>query len=119
MSTCFRCPYDGPIAAQRAIALCEAVAGAGVDEVVVSDTLGDAGPRQIVAVCGPLLDGLGPGRLALHLHEKRRDPLVGRGVVDQKKAIFRASPEQDAVDAAHQIVVRIVDRNNYIDHGLP
>jgi hydroxymethylglutaryl-CoA lyase len=36
---------------------------------VVSDTLGDADPRQVVAVCRPLVSSLGADRLALHLHD--------------------------------------------------
>lgn len=68
VSTCFRCPYDGPVPVERAIATLEEVARAGVDEVVVSDTLGDALPDQIEAVCGPLLERIGVDRVALHLH---------------------------------------------------
>jgi hydroxymethylglutaryl-CoA lyase len=69
VSTCFRCPYDGPVAPERALAALIAVAEAGVDEVVVSDTLGDATPDQIASVCAPLLDRIGPERVALHLHD--------------------------------------------------
>jgi hydroxymethylglutaryl-CoA lyase len=69
VSTCFRCPYDGPVAPSQALAMLRAVAGAGVDEVVVSDTLGDATPEQVEAVCAPLLRAIGPERVALHLHD--------------------------------------------------
>jgi hydroxymethylglutaryl-CoA lyase len=69
VSTCFRDPYDGPVAPARAVEACQRVAAAGVDEVVVSDTLGDADPRQVVAVCQPLISSLGADRLALHLHD--------------------------------------------------
>jgi hydroxymethylglutaryl-CoA lyase len=69
VSTCFRDPYDGPVAPGRAVEACQRIAAAGVDEVVVSDTLGDADPRQIVAVCQPLVGSLGADRLALHLHD--------------------------------------------------
>jgi hydroxymethylglutaryl-CoA lyase len=69
VSTCFRCPYDGPVAPRQALAMLEAVADAGVDEVVVSDTLGDATPAQVEALCAPLLARLGTGRVALHLHD--------------------------------------------------
>lgn len=68
VSTCFRCPYDGPVPVARALAALDAVAAAGVDEVVVSDTLGDATPDQVEAICSPLLKQLGPARVALHLH---------------------------------------------------
>lgn len=69
VSTCFRCPYDGPVDPARALAALLEVAEVGVDEVVVSDTLGDATPDQVEAVCAPLLDRIGPDRVALHLHD--------------------------------------------------
>jgi hydroxymethylglutaryl-CoA lyase len=69
VSTCFRCPYDGDVPRSRAIEALLAVAAAGVDEVVVSDTLGDADPRKVVDVCGPVLAELGAERVALHLHD--------------------------------------------------
>ncbi|HEV8634581.1 MAG TPA: hydroxymethylglutaryl-CoA lyase [Chloroflexota bacterium] len=69
VSTCFRCPYDGDVPRSRAIEALLAVAAAGVDEVVVSDTLGDADPRRVVDVCGPVLAELGAERVALHLHD--------------------------------------------------
>jgi hydroxymethylglutaryl-CoA lyase len=71
VSTCFHCPYDGPVAPERALAVLDAVAEAEVDEVVVSDTLGDAGPAQVVALCEPMLRSVGRDRLALHLHDTR------------------------------------------------
>jgi hydroxymethylglutaryl-CoA lyase len=69
VSTCFHCPYDGPVPPAQAIEACWRLATTTVDEVVISDTLGDADPRQIAAVCRPLLADVGPGRLALHLHD--------------------------------------------------
>ncbi len=69
VSTCFHCPYDGPITPLQAITTVNAVVQAGVDEAVVSDTLGDADPRQIVAVCRPLVGQLDRCSLALHLHD--------------------------------------------------
>lgn len=82
VSTCFHCPYDGPVPVERALAALEAVARAGVDEVVVSDTLGGATPDQIEAVCGPLLDRIGAGRVALHLHDTH-----GRAVACADRAL--------------------------------
>ena len=69
VSTCFRCPYDGPVSVEQALAALDAVAAADVDEVVISDTLGDADPSQVAALCEPMLRSIGSGRLALHLHD--------------------------------------------------
>lgn len=69
VSACFTCPFEGPVPPARAIDSLLAVAAAGVDEVVISDTLGDAAPRAITAVCRPVLAELGASRLALHLHD--------------------------------------------------
>jgi len=82
VSTCFRCPYDGPVPPERALALLDAVAQTGVDEVVVSDTLGDATPEQVEALCRPLLDRYGPERVALHLHDT-----AGRALACAKRAL--------------------------------
>jgi hydroxymethylglutaryl-CoA lyase len=71
VSTCFRCPYDGPVAPAQAVRVLDEVAGGEVDEVVVSDTLGDADPAQVAAVCEPMLRSVGAERLALHLHDTR------------------------------------------------
>jgi hydroxymethylglutaryl-CoA lyase len=69
VSTCFRCPYDGEVPPARAIEALLEVATAEIDQVVVSDTLGDADPRQIADVCAPVLAEVGADRVALHLHD--------------------------------------------------
>jgi hydroxymethylglutaryl-CoA lyase len=69
VSTCFRCPYDGEVPPARAIEALLEVATAEVDQVVVSDTLGDADPRQVADVCTPVLAEVGADRVALHLHD--------------------------------------------------
>jgi len=76
VSACFRCPYDGPVPPEKALAVLEAVAETGVDEVVVSDTLGDATPEQVEALCRPLLERYGPERVALHLHDTKGQALA-------------------------------------------
>jgi hydroxymethylglutaryl-CoA lyase len=82
VSTCFRCPYDGPVPVERALHALEAVAASGVDEVVVSDTLGDATPDQVEAVCAPLLRRISPERVSLHLHDT-----AGRALACAERAL--------------------------------
>lgn len=69
LSTCFVCPFEGDISAARVVELAGRLLALGVDEVVVSDTIGAATPRRIFETLGPLLERMAVDRVALHLHD--------------------------------------------------
>src|SRR5207247_271213 len=64
VSTCFVCPYEGPVAKEKVADVAGALFRLGVDEVSIGDTIGAATPRDVETTCGHLLQ-LFPGhRLA-------------------------------------------------------
>jgi hydroxymethylglutaryl-CoA lyase len=69
LSTCFACPYSGPVAKDRVRALAERLLEMGADEVAISDTLGSAVPTEIMETVGHCLARIPAGALALHLHD--------------------------------------------------
>src|SRR5207244_779075 len=69
VSTCFVCPYEGPVAKEKVADVAGALFRLGVDEVSIGDTIGAATPRDVETTCGYLLQ-LFPGhKLAMHFHD--------------------------------------------------
>ena len=71
LSTCFGCPYEGEVPAERVAILTERLLGLGVFEVAVSDTIGIAHPGQVRRVLDTLLSRVSVTHLALHFHDTR------------------------------------------------
>jgi hydroxymethylglutaryl-CoA lyase len=76
LSTCFGCPYEGAVPAQRVVDLTLALLELGVYEVAVSDTIGVADPRQVLDVLDAVLARVPADRIALHFHDTRGTALV-------------------------------------------
>jgi len=76
LSTCFGCPYEGPVDPVRVRELALRFLDLGVYEVAVSDTIGVAHPGQVRDVLETLLDGVSADRLALHFHDTRGTALA-------------------------------------------
>lgn len=76
VSTAFGCPYEGevPVTAVRTVA--ESLLGMGVDEIVLSDTIGVAHPGQVRRVLADLRDDLPWPQVALHFHDTRGTALA-------------------------------------------
>jgi hydroxymethylglutaryl-CoA lyase len=71
ISTAFGCTLQGPVAEDEVIRLALQLAGAGVDEVGLSDTAGTAHPLQVRRLFTRLREELGPLAGAAHLHNTR------------------------------------------------
>src|SRR5215471_13722500 len=69
VSTCFVCPYEGPIAKERVAQVTGALFDLGVDEVSIGDTIGAATPRDVESTCAHLLQLFPVARLAMHFHD--------------------------------------------------
>jgi len=76
VSTCFGCPYEGPIKPAAVLDVVTKLFTLGIDEVSIGDTIGIATPRQVAELCTLLLKKIDPGRLALHLHDTRGTALA-------------------------------------------
>ena len=82
VSTCFSCPYEGPVAPEAVLDVSQKLVALGIDELAISDTIGVATPADIDRV----LDVLSPADalpgfdlaagLALHLHDTRGTALA-------------------------------------------
>jgi len=86
ISTCFGCPYEGKVPAEKVVEVAERVIDLGVDELAVSDTIGVATPADVHRVLDALEAVLPVTRTALHLHDTRGTALanvlaaLGRGI---------------------------------------
>jgi hydroxymethylglutaryl-CoA lyase len=69
VSTCFVCPYEGPIAKERVTDVTRALFDLGVDEVSIGDTIGAASPKDVEITCSHLLHDFPVAALALHFHD--------------------------------------------------
>jgi hydroxymethylglutaryl-CoA lyase len=76
LSTCFGCPFEGPVDVERVATLTERLLAMGAYEVAVSDTIGVAHPGQVSAVLERLLTRVPADRLALHFHDTRGTALA-------------------------------------------
>ncbi len=76
LSTCFGCPYEGPVPPSRVAALAARMREMGVFEVSISDTIGVAHPGQVPLVVGAVVERLPLSDIALHFHDTRGTALA-------------------------------------------
>ena len=69
ISTCFVCPFEGPVAAEKVADLVLAIMGVGVEEISIGDTIGAATPRDIQTLLSLLLARVPAGLLAMNFHD--------------------------------------------------
>ena len=69
VSTCFGCPYEGPVPPQRVLEVTRSLFSLGVQEVSLGDTIGVAVPAQMDAVLDVIVPAIPLTALALHLHD--------------------------------------------------
>jgi hydroxymethylglutaryl-CoA lyase len=68
-STAFGCSIDGVITTAQTVAVAKGLAGAGVDKLMLADTVGYAHPAQIKEVVRAVRAEIGPVLHGLHLHD--------------------------------------------------
>jgi hydroxymethylglutaryl-CoA lyase len=71
ISASFGCPYDGHVPAERVVALAEAMAEAGAEEIALADTIGVAVPNQVSDLVGAVIERIGDVPVRLHFHDTR------------------------------------------------
>jgi isopropylmalate/homocitrate/citramalate synthase len=76
LSTCFGCPYEGSVPAERVAELASRMLDLGVFEVALSDTIGVAHPGQVVDVVETVCRKVPIEHLALHFHDTRGTALA-------------------------------------------
>lgn len=76
ISTAFYCPFEGKIAENDSISLCEEFVNAGVDELSVADTIGMATPSESYSLFSALKERLPSVLLTAHFHDTRKMALA-------------------------------------------
>jgi hydroxymethylglutaryl-CoA lyase len=69
VSTAFGCSIDGVVTTAQTVAMAKGLADAGVDEIMLADTVGYAHPAQIKEVVRATRDAIGGTLYGLHLHD--------------------------------------------------
>jgi hydroxymethylglutaryl-CoA lyase len=69
VSTCFVCPYEGPVSKEKVAGVAGALFDLGVDEVSIGDTIGAATPKDVESTVGHLLSQFPAAKLAMHFHD--------------------------------------------------
>jgi hydroxymethylglutaryl-CoA lyase len=68
-STAFGCSIDGVVPTAKVVEVCSGLAKAGVDKIMLADTVGYGHPAQIKEVVRAVRDAIGPVLWGLHLHD--------------------------------------------------
>ncbi len=76
LSTCFVCPFEGPIEPQRVADISARLVDIGVSEVAISDTIGAAHPGLVARLLGVVARRVPIGQIALHFHDTRGTALA-------------------------------------------
>ncbi|HUQ86122.1 MAG TPA: hydroxymethylglutaryl-CoA lyase [Vicinamibacterales bacterium] len=76
LSTCFVCPFEGPIDPSHVATVANRLIDIGVYEVAISDTIGAATPGDVRRVLDVLGGSLPLHQTALHLHDTRGTALA-------------------------------------------
>jgi hydroxymethylglutaryl-CoA lyase len=76
LSTCFVCPFEGPIEPARVAEIAGRLLDIGVYEVAISDTIGAATPGDVLRVLGTTSASLPLHQTALHFHDTRGTALA-------------------------------------------
>jgi hydroxymethylglutaryl-CoA lyase len=92
LSTCFGCPFEGPVPAARVASLAQRLLAMGVFEVVLSDTIGVAHPAQVWSVLDTVAEALPLESVALHFHDTRGTALANvLSALERGIGVFDAS----------------------------
>ena len=71
LSTCFGCPFEGPVPEARVLKLAERLHKMGCYEISIGDTIGVANPAQVQSLFKKLKKLIPVIKLAAHFHDTR------------------------------------------------
>ncbi len=71
ISVAFGDPVEGEIPVDRVVAIAETMAGAGVDEIALGDTIGVADPRSVRAAIDAVAAAVAGRKIRCHFHNTR------------------------------------------------
>jgi hydroxymethylglutaryl-CoA lyase len=76
ISVAFGCPFDGEVDPAHVVAMVAALAEASPREIALADTIGAAGPGQVMALVNAARQAAGEIPLRLHFHNTRNSGLA-------------------------------------------
>lgn len=76
LSTCFGCPFEGPVSEAKVVQLAKRMHDLGVYEISIGDTIGIANAGQVKSVFKKLLKVIPAKKLAGHFHDTRGQALA-------------------------------------------
>lgn len=76
VSTAFYCPYEGKMAVEDTLSLCQRFVDLGVDELSVADTIGKANPVESMTLFQTLQKALPTILLTAHFHDTEKMALA-------------------------------------------
>ena len=76
ISTCFGCPYEGPVAPAKVANVTRRLIELGCDEISLGDTIGVAVPSQVDDVIAAVGGSVDLPRVAVHFHDTRGTALA-------------------------------------------
>jgi len=76
LSTCFVCPFEGPIDPQRVADISTRLLELGVVEVAISDTIGAAHPGLVAPLLDRVAERVPLAQIGLHFHDTRGTALA-------------------------------------------
>jgi hydroxymethylglutaryl-CoA lyase len=76
VSTVWGCPYEGDVDPERAVGIAGRLLEMGCYQISLGDTIGVGTPRQTARILERVLGALGPGRVAMHMHDTRGTALA-------------------------------------------
>ena len=71
IAVAFGCPFSGEIPASRVVAMARELAGLGLEEVALADTIGVADPARVAALVGQVQAAVAPLPVRVHFHNTR------------------------------------------------
>lgn len=81
--TAWICPFEGPISPHKTLAVVQEIAGWGVDEIAIADTIGHADPLSVGRLIDLIARRIDIARLAAHLHDTQALGLANASVALQ------------------------------------
>jgi hydroxymethylglutaryl-CoA lyase len=76
LSTCFGCPFEGPVPETKVVQLAQRLHKLGCYEISIGDTIGVANPAQVERVFKKLKKVVPATKLAAHFHDTRGQALA-------------------------------------------
>ncbi|MGW4841117.1 hydroxymethylglutaryl-CoA lyase [Nocardia brasiliensis] len=69
LATSFTCPFDGPVDPERVLAIAADPRTTGAADIVIADTLGQAGPAEVAALISAVRTRTPQRRIVFHGHD--------------------------------------------------